>query len=309
MDVYRKNPVPAIYTQLRFVRASGPCILADCPEDLPLLKQIQNIAAGNACVSDLETRPAHEIIVKVAFPDDILARTGDSSDAIRWKCYYWKMWDAESLVTGIEPAEAMDSTDSGIDESFLDSLAHPTSCLPWLRMTEEAFDHSGRKGYTLTNEMASQLEQQEKPLIAQCKLSAMKQLKPMASPKSANPSGIPSISASLRDEMLRRDNYRCIFCGQGSSFIALEVNHIIPRSLINKLHLDSALHTAPENLCVTCIKCNRGKSDHLAKEDIAYYQQAFADAGHHNHGVVQYLRTIGHLQVALVASTGLESGV
>ena len=294
MDAYRKKPVPAIYTELGFVRASSPCRLADCPDDISLLRQIQNIAAGHACVSELEI--PHQLIIKAEFPDDILTRTGSSGDVIVWKFYHWKLWDAESLVTGAEPAEAVRPTKAGIEDHLLQSLAHPTSCLPFLRMTEEAFDSGGRQGYTLRSEVAFKLKQLEKPLIARIKLRAMKHLKPSPMPKSIKQTGDSAVSPTLRDEILRRDNYRCIFCGQDSSASSLEVNHIIPRSLINKLHLDSALHTAPENLCVTCFKCNRGKKDNLAQEDIAYYTEAFGDAGHPNHGVLQHLLAIGQLQ-------------
>ena len=37
MNVYRKKPLPAIYTRLRFVRKASNFTLADCPDDLPYL--------------------------------------------------------------------------------------------------------------------------------------------------------------------------------------------------------------------------------------------------------------------------------
>lgn len=295
MDAYRKKLVPAIYTQLGFVRESTPCRFVDCPEDISHLRQYQEIAAGHHCVSKIETE--WQLIIKAEFPDDIRARTGTSGDLIIWKYYHWKIWDAESLVTGAKPAEAVDPTNAGIEDHFLESLAHPTSCLPLLRLAEERFDSGDRKGYTLSSEVAFKLKQLEKPLIATIKLRrAKKQLKPWRMPKSIKQTGDPAISTTLRDEILRRDNYRCIFCGQDCSVNPLEVHHIISRSLISKLHLDSALYTAPENLCVTCFECNRGKKDHLAQEDITYYCEAFADAGHPNNGILQHLLTIKRLQ-------------
>src|SRR5687767_13125324 len=119
MDAYRKNPVPVIYTQLDFVRAAPPCLLADCPDDLPLLQQLQSIAAGHTCVSTLES--PYQMIVKVSFPDDILSRDGTTGILIRWHCYHWKLWDAESLITGRQPAEAIHPTNAGIDLTFLGS--------------------------------------------------------------------------------------------------------------------------------------------------------------------------------------------
>ena len=292
MDAYRKEPVPAIYTQLEFVRASRG-ILADCFEDVPNLKRIQNIVRGVASISELES--PHEIIVKAEFPDNILCLTGDSDKPIEWRYYYWKLWDAECLVGRFPPAEAIDPRDAGIDDLFLDSLGDPTSCLPLLRKTEEVFNNGGRKGYTLTQDMASQLAQLEKPLFARYRLKAMKRLSRPAKPKRARRSVVRSISLKLRQEILQRDGYRCIFC-RDSSEGKIEANHIIPRSLIDKLHLDPALDRAAENLCATCFDCNRGKRDHLTREDISFYTQRFADPAHHNHGIVQYLRMIAQLQ-------------
>lgn len=294
MDAYRKKPIPVIYTQLGFVRASSPCILADCADDLPLLQKLQRVAVGDHCVSELEV--PHVLIVKAEFPDDILTRDGSTGDVVTWRKYYWKLWDAESYVTGCQPAEAVDSTNAGIDTNFLDSLAHPTSCLPMLRKTEHAFSSGTQKGYQLRSETAAAIDQGEKTLIARIELAAMKQLKPVTNAKPPKMANDPQVSPTLRDAILRRDKYRCIFCGRDSSATVLEVNHIIPRSLINKLHLDSALHIASENLCVTCFDCNRGKSDHLATEDIAYYRNAFSNPEHPNHTIRLYLLKISELQ-------------
>ena len=95
MDVYRKKPLPAIYTQLGFVRESGPFLIADCPEDLPRLQQLQKIVAGNACLSEIEW--SHAFFVKAAaIPDDVLIRDGTSDAVIKWVVFYWKLYDAES---------------------------------------------------------------------------------------------------------------------------------------------------------------------------------------------------------------------
>ncbi len=135
MITYRQTTVPVIYTKLKFMRASWPSILADCPDDLPLLQQIQSVAAGHACVSKLER--SYQLIVKAEFPDDILERNGSSNEVIEWRSYYWKLYDAQSLVTDRDPpAEAIHIDKAGINTQFLDSLAHPKSCLPMLRATQ-----------------------------------------------------------------------------------------------------------------------------------------------------------------------------
>lgn len=294
MDAYRKNPVPVIYTQLDYVRAAPPSRLADCLDDLPLLKQLQNVAAGHTCVSTLES--PHQLIVKVSFPGDLLSRDGTTGKVIQWRFYYWKLWDAESLVTGLRPAEAVHPINAGIDHASIDSLAHPTSCLPLLRTTKDALDSGYRKGYELDAKTAKDIERVEKKLIARTKLTAMKQLRPLKKASVPKPSNDPQLSARQRDAVLRRDKYRCVFCGQDASMTAIEVNHIVPRNVINKLQLDPSLHTAEVNLCVTCFKCNRGKSDSLAAEDIEFYCNAFSSSEHPNHDVLPHLKKISELQ-------------
>lgn len=300
MDVYRKYPIPAIYTLLDFVRASSPSLLADCPDDLSILNQLQRIATGHACISELENldirNSQNKLIIKVELPDDILARTGTTGEPLQWRIFYWKLWDAETLVTHSLPAESVHLTNAGITSHFLDSLAHPTSCLAMLHKTEKVFKTGKRKEYELTPELVAKIDAIEKPLIARIELISMKQLKSKKRPARPKASSDSQVSPRLRDSILRRDNYRCIFCGQNSTTTALEVNHIIPRSLINKLHLDLALHDSSTNLCVTCFNCNRGKSDNLATEDIEYYRGLFSDSTHPNHGILTYLAKIAELQ-------------
>ena len=294
--MYRKTPLPIIYTRLGFLRKSGTCMIADCPEDLPRLQQLQDIVAGNSCLSEIEW--SYALFVKAEFPDDVLEAKGTSDVVIKWRVFYWKLWDAESLVTDHRPAEAVCLTNAGIRTDFVNSVAHSTSCLPMLRVTEDLFESADgtKKGYQLNSEMAVAIKQIEKPLFASMKLRVLKQLKPTAKGRSSKASGNPQVPLKLRDTILRKNKYRCILCGRNSSDTKLEVNHIIPRNLINKLNLDSGLHTAPENLCATCFDCNRGKSDNLATEDIEYYRDAFSNPGHPNHGILLHLTKISELQ-------------
>ncbi len=125
----------------------------------------------------------------------------------------------------------------------------------------------------------------------------MKLQKPTTTSQSTKTSANPQVSPKLRNEILQKYNYRCMFCGNGASDgVKLEVNHIIPRSLIKKLDIDYALYTDPKNLCVTCFSCNRGKSDNLATEDIEFYRVTFSKPEHPNHGLLRYLRKISELQ-------------
>ena len=298
MDVYRQKPLPVIYTRLNFVRApSSVGIVADCPEDLPRLRKLQSIVAGDICVSEIEWD--HAFFVKLDIPHDIVTLDGTSDAVIRWRIFHWKVYDAESLVRDDHnPAEAVSLESAGIDTDFLDLLAHPTSCIPFLRQAEIYFSKGDYKGYELKPEIASAIKEIEDPLIAALKLKDMKRrIKPRRNQWQPNVVRTPQLPPMLRDRILRKNKYRCLFCGKGSIDTELEVHHIIPRSLVNKLHLDPALHTAPENLCVTCFNCNRGKSDSLAKEDIEYYLDTFSSPVHPNHDLLPYLRKISDLQM------------
>lgn len=61
-----------------------------------------------------------------------------------------------------------------------------------------------------------------------------------------------SISARLRFEILKRDNFRCQYCGAAAPLVQLEIEHIIPYS--------AGGPTRPENLLAACQRCNAGKA-------------------------------------------------
>ncbi len=289
MDVYRQASLPAMYTELEFVRRSGLMLWADCPEDLPLIRRLQRVVAGDACPSEFE-RP-HWLIVKAEIPDDFSALDGTSGTPIKWRVSYWKLWDVESLVINHRPSEAVDLGDAAIDIGFLKALARPKSCLPMLRQTQIMLDG----GYELRPDVKAAIDEKEKPLLASIRLSKMKP-SGIANTGPTKPHHNSQIPPKLRERVLRRDGYRCVFCGKGPTDTPLEVNHIIPRSLIGKLDLDSTLHNSAKNLCTTCFSCNRGKSDNLAREDIDYYRNAFSDPQHPNHSLLPYLMNISDMQ-------------
>lgn len=59
------------------------------------------------------------------------------------------------------------------------------------------------------------------------------------------------IGLSLRYEILNRDKFKCVLCGNTSKESRLEVDHIVPVSSGGK--------TTRKNLRTLCFKCNRGK--------------------------------------------------
>ncbi|MCX7425441.1 MAG: HNH endonuclease signature motif containing protein [Planctomycetia bacterium] len=295
MIAYRRHTFPVIYSELTFVRKWHNLLLADCPEDLDTLNQLKKVASGHQCVSALEWPEI--IFVKCEIPDDIFERVGTTGDALRWRGYGWKTYDVGKLfIADMEPAEATPLHDAGIDAAFLKRLSCRTSCIPLLRKTEALLTCGKKKGYTLTKEMEFEIERLENRLFAALDLEVLKGGYRNTAPQSRRSKSSRSISVGVRDRILRRDGYRCLFCGRNRDDTTLEVNHIIPKSLIAKLHLKRELFTADENLCVTCFDCNRGKSDNLAQEDVSFYIHAFSSPCHPNHGVVEYLRAIREVQ-------------
>lgn len=59
------------------------------------------------------------------------------------------------------------------------------------------------------------------------------------------------MSKSLRFEVLRRDAFRCRYCGAKAPDAQLNVDHVVPESLGGQ--------GVPENLVTSCIDCNAGK--------------------------------------------------
>jgi 5-methylcytosine-specific restriction endonuclease McrA len=63
-----------------------------------------------------------------------------------------------------------------------------------------------------------------------------------------------SLSRSIRVRILERDKYRCAYCGRTSAQVALEVDHVLPRSRGGS--------DVPTNLITACFDCNNGKGAH-----------------------------------------------
>ena len=61
----------------------------------------------------------------------------------------------------------------------------------------------------------------------------------------------PHISLRLRWQILKRDHFRCVYCGATPDAVYLQVDHIIPVS--------GGGETTPENLATACGACNLGK--------------------------------------------------
>lgn len=62
-----------------------------------------------------------------------------------------------------------------------------------------------------------------------------------------------AIGLRLRAYVLRRDDFRCVWCGAQPERFYLQVDHVVPRAKGGKTH--------PANLVTACPTCNLRKSD------------------------------------------------
>jgi len=65
--------------------------------------------------------------------------------------------------------------------------------------------------------------------------------------------GARTVSKSMRFQVLRRDNFRCVYCGRspGVDEVRLHIDHVVPWS--------KGGETVIENLRTSCRECNLGK--------------------------------------------------
>ncbi|MEZ5119625.1 MAG: HNH endonuclease [Candidatus Nanopelagicales bacterium] len=83
-----------------------------------------------------------------------------------------------------------------------------------------------------------------------------------------------AISKALRFQILRRDGYKCHYCGADAEQSKLRVDHVIPQALGGP--------TEPANLVTACHDCNAGKAamppDAAAVEQLDERNVAWAEA-------------------------------
>lgn len=104
--------------------------------------------------------------------------------------------------------------------------------------------YSGKKTYTVEDLQAhkrhiEELEKQKETKVYQRKV----------------------MTQSLRYDIMKRDNFRCVLCGRGAEDgVKLHIDHIVPVSKGGK--------TVPSNLRTLCEDCNFGKRDKYDAEGI-----------------------------------------
>lgn len=64
-----------------------------------------------------------------------------------------------------------------------------------------------------------------------------------------------AVGVRLRAYILRRDEYRCVYCGAEPDRFYLQIDHVIPRAKGGRTH--------PANLVTACPECNHRKTDRV----------------------------------------------
>lgn len=286
MIIYRKDSLPAIYCKIPFLRRSTR-LFVDCPDDLNEILILQEASKGKRCISELEKK--NTFLVAVSFPDEILHLKGETDEAFEYLRYALRLWDISYYLKGIHPSEAVEPIEEGLDPKKIEKMAAAKSCLQFLHELEKTFIR--KQGFPSEAE-EKEIKEAEKRIFSELKIRYLKgDLKAQKPPKNQT-----SFRPKDRERILRRDQYKCIFCGMPGTEAQLEVNHIIPRSTIKKLNLNDDLFFVDFNLITACFPCNRGKSDHLRTEDIEFYFKLFADPKHSNHKLLEFLKLIKGLQ-------------
>lgn len=70
-----------------------------------------------------------------------------------------------------------------------------------------------------------------------------------------------STGKRLRFEILKRDGFKCLYCGANAVASVLHIDHVVP--------VADGGETVPENLVTACADCNGGKADrHLDESSL-----------------------------------------
>jgi hypothetical protein len=90
-----------------------------------------------------------------------------------------------------------------------------------------------------------------------------------------------SVGKRLRFEILKRDGFRCRYCGALAVSTLLHVDHVVPKA--------EGGTDVPENLIAACADCNLGKSDVPLSESRIASGPTTEDAMMHAEQIREYL--------------------
>ncbi len=95
--------------------------------------------------------------------------------------------------------------------------------------------------------MTEERDKRQKKILAQSLLTSCGMLQHKSRPHQ-----------KIRFEILKRDDFKCVYCGRGASEVILEIDHVNPVAVGGDAR--------QENLVTACKDCNIGKRDFLLNE-------------------------------------------
>ncbi|MBV9659252.1 MAG: HNH endonuclease, partial [Verrucomicrobia bacterium] len=281
----------SIFARFDWVRGQN-AIFVDCQSehDQKLIHTYSGILNSNQDVAELDS--PYSLVLAVEIPDGVGEATGTSNRSYMPTIYSWKLYDVVYFLKGTKPAEAVNISELGLSSDDLLQLASGDRYLAFVRAFEKASQQPA--GHYFSTSLEKQLRALEDQTDAQAMLQ--RKLLTLKRTPATRRSSSPQVRAKIRNEVLQFHNYTCIFDGRTRPEVAMHAHHVIPRRVIERLHLPKSLLTARENLVAACIDCNGAKSDELNPKDIAFYLGQFAAADHPNHTLISLLQQIQRLQ-------------
>ena len=292
MTLYRQNQIPAYLIELETLR-TAKLVMGANDEDVAFFRRFTD---GKTCISELE--PTDEITIAWTIPTtaellECVERCRHRDNAtISYRALYWRLSDVVHLLRGGGSASYSQISDiSELDRAQIRGLASPRSIIPLLRYAAEA---AKQPELFPTKAEEERIRIAEKRIFAGLKLEAEKR-KFLRTQRTSRDARV-ALSPSVVSRVLANHQSCCFFSGCSSQDTRLHIHHIIPCRIIELLRLPRELFTAEFNLVPVCQDLNLAKSATLTKEDVALYLKRFAEPSHPNHRVLEYLKSVEHLQ-------------
>lgn len=323
MLIYRSSGIPLFLTRLPLVHRRR-CIIAPVEEDVA---QLRDYAAGRKDAEEPLSPHAFKLAIDLpeldVIEENMRAGKYKNSTTLGFEAFGW---DAVDIVRILRFDEDEDETQRNLrDEDFerdfvrlvdtptldphrIQSLGGPISILPFIDDWER-FDALSQASDPLLRRSGAQIDrkwyltgrerdsiQREEQMLFELHRAKQRHGKLRRASNAVRANG-GAVTPRLREQILRLDKYTDFFTGATATHVELDVHHVIPRWIIERLDLPRELLTAPYNLITVDNQLNRVKGAHLFREDVELYLRRFADPAHRNHPILQWVSKVKDLQL------------
>jgi hypothetical protein len=316
--LYDEETIPALLTTLPFIHA-WRAWFAPVDEDIA---KFRPFVTGERSIND--SRDPAVIVVAMQLPDldeieeKMRRNTFKSTATLNITTYGWHAYDVARVLREKEDESELDrqcrdedftrdflklKEADGLDFERIRELGVPTSVIPFIKAWEKLDSTQHRNdpryfrhdNFYLSPAEERAIRAREEVLFAELGLRKVRKgYRLTRRTHSGNRS--PNLAPGAKDDIVRRDGYRCFFTGETPPQTTLDVHHIISRYLIDKLDLPPSLYTEAFNLITVGSSTNRAKKAKLFKEDIHLYFQRIRRPDHANYRILYYLQRIREIQ-------------